>query len=172
MSLSFRTAPRATRGAPWSAIVVFVLLGAALTWRATRVPPVSVPELVEVVGDVPRPGTYALVDPTLASAARAAGSSVALDGTPVPHGHRVRIAGDRATIEAPPDPVLVALPVDPNVADAVALEAVPGIGPATARAILEERAHGPFTSLEDLKRVKGIGAHRLAEIRPFLAVGP
>ncbi len=49
-------------------------------------------------------------------------------------------------------------PINVNTADAELLTELPGIGPARAEAIIEERdAHGPFESLEDLTRVSGIG---------------
>ncbi len=48
--------------------------------------------------------------------------------------------------------------VDVNKADAAALDAVKGIGPAKTRAILEERKKGEFKDWADLEqRVKGIG---------------
>jgi competence protein ComEA len=61
--------------------------------------------------------------------------------------------------------------VNVNTADADALEALPGVGPATAKAIIDHRAaNGPFASVEDLKKVKGIGDTKFAAIRPFVAV--
>ena len=46
------------------------------------------------------------------------------------------------------------------------LDTLPGIGPVTAQAILDHRAeHGPFTSVDDLLDVKGIGEATLADIR-------
>jgi competence protein ComEA len=62
------------------------------------------------------------------------------------------------------------LPLDPNRADVVALETLPGIGPALARAIIEERCRRPFTELRDLRRVHGLGPTRVAALSPFLAV--
>jgi len=49
--------------------------------------------------------------------------------------------------------------VDVNTANADALRGVKGIGPAKAKAILDERqAHGPFKDANDLStRVKGMG---------------
>ena len=47
--------------------------------------------------------------------------------------------------------------LDPNRDDAWALEAVPGVGPARAAAIVAGRAEGPYRSLADLGRVHGIG---------------
>ncbi|MEZ6058312.1 MAG: helix-hairpin-helix domain-containing protein [Planctomycetaceae bacterium] len=44
-----------------------------------------------------------------------------------------------------------------------------GIGDQLARRIVEDRElNGPFTSIEDLDRVKGIGPKTLANIRPHL----
>jgi competence protein ComEA len=57
-------------------------------------------------------------------------------------------------------------PVDVDVADSAALEALPGIGPTLAARIVAERgAGGAFGSLAGLEQVRGIGpalARRLA----------
>jgi competence protein ComEA len=46
------------------------------------------------------------------------------------------------------------------------LDTLPGIGPVTAQAILDHRTeHGPFTSVDDLLDVRGIGDATLADIR-------
>jgi competence protein ComEA len=46
------------------------------------------------------------------------------------------------------------------------LDTLPGIGPVTAQAILDHRdEHGPFTSVDDLLDVRGIGEATLAEFR-------
>ena len=57
-------------------------------------------------------------------------------------------------------------------ADWAELSNLPGIGETLAREIVADRqAHGPFRSLDELTRVRGIGPHRLKEIRDFLNVG-
>ena len=62
-------------------------------------------------------------------------------------------------------------PVDLNVATAEELDALPGIGPATAAAILEHRSsQGPFASVEDLLDVPGIGEAKLAQLRDLVTV--
>jgi competence protein ComEA len=62
-------------------------------------------------------------------------------------------------------------PVDLNRADAVALDALPGIGPATADAIIRHRdEHGPFTSVDQLQDVAGIGPAKLARLRDLVRV--
>lgn len=64
------------------------------------------------------------------------------------------------------------LPVDLNAADADALDALPGVGPATAQAILTYREEsGPFRSVEDLLDVPGIGDAKLEQLRPHVVVG-
>ena len=59
--------------------------------------------------------------------------------------------------------------LDLNRADALALAALPGIGPALAERIVADRAaHGPFGAPEELRRVPGIGSGRLERIRPLI----
>ena len=61
--------------------------------------------------------------------------------------------------------------VDLNVASAEELDTLPGVGPATAAAILEHRStHGPFTSVEDLLDVPGIGEAKLEQLRDLVTV--
>jgi competence protein ComEA len=63
------------------------------------------------------------------------------------------------------------LQVSVNQGTAEQLDLVPGIGPATARAIIEYRqVHGFFQSLDQLTAVQGIGARTLVKIRPYLTL--
>jgi len=60
-----------------------------------------------------------------------------------------------------------------NTASASDLDGLPGIGLSFADRIIEYRtANGPFTSVEDLQKVKGIGAALFAKIAPLVSVGP
>ena len=62
-------------------------------------------------------------------------------------------------------------PVDLNTADVALLETLPGIGPATAAAIVDHRErHGPFASVEGLLEVRGIGEAKLAALRDLVRV--
>lgn len=62
--------------------------------------------------------------------------------------------------------------VDLNTATAADLDALPGVGPVTAQAILAWRQqHGAFASVEQLGEVDGIGPARLARLRELVAVG-
>ena len=59
--------------------------------------------------------------------------------------------------------------IDVNAASAKELEALPGIGPVLAAAIVEYREEfGPFECGEDLLNVSGIGPARLEAMYPFL----
>lgn len=57
--------------------------------------------------------------------------------------------------------------VNLNIATAEQLEALPGIGPVTARRIVEDRQqHGRFLRVEDVTRVKGLSPKALPRLKP------
>jgi competence protein ComEA len=60
--------------------------------------------------------------------------------------------------------------VDINTASVSELTELPGVGPAKAAAIVEERSVAPFKSIEDLTRVRGIGDSTIAELREQIRV--
>lgn len=63
--------------------------------------------------------------------------------------------------------------VNINTATATELEALPGIGPAKAKAIVEYRSrNGAFKSVEELKNVKGIGEGVFSKLKAEAAVAP
>lgn len=60
-----------------------------------------------------------------------------------------------------------------NAATAGELEILPGIGPALARRIVEERERGgPYREIGDLRRVKGIGPKSLDRLRDWIDCAP
>ncbi len=61
-------------------------------------------------------------------------------------------------------------PLNLNTAGLEELVRLPGVGAITARNILMAREQQPFTSIEDLDRVKGIGPKTLEKIRPYVVV--
>ena len=138
--------------------------------------------VVQVSGAVVQPGVYEFAEGArLADAlARAGGALLEADVS------RVNLAGRVADGTAvyiplrgespagPPDVGVAGGPsvaaqsavVDINRASATELEALPGIGPATAAALVRYRsAHGPLRSLEDLLAVPGLGPAKVEALR-------
>lgn len=59
-----------------------------------------------------------------------------------------------------------------NQATSSQLEELPGIGEATAAKIIADReANGPFKTIEDLKRVSGIGDKKFEQLQSMICVG-
>lgn len=68
---------------------------------------------------------------------------------------------------------LPAKPIDLNTATLGQLEELPGVGPVTAKAILDFRAKsGPFKRVDDLLSVHRISQKKLDKMRPYVTVGP
>lgn len=63
-------------------------------------------------------------------------------------------------------------PIDVNQATATELRRLPGIGPALSQRIIETREERPFRSVDDLRRVRGIGVKTLERLRPHVVVAP
>ena len=62
--------------------------------------------------------------------------------------------------------------LDVNRADWPEFTLLPGIGETLAKRIIQYRQqHGPFTSIDHIERVKGIGPKTMRRIREFLIVG-
>lgn len=139
---------------------------------------------VHVVGAVVSPGVYRLEPGARADDALRAAGGPSRDAdlrrvnlaAPVHDGEQLVIprVGERlATTTTPRSSPGVTVPplIDLNVASATDLQRLPGVGPATAKAIVEHRSrNGPFASVDDLLAVRGIGPAKLAEIRPWVRV--
>lgn len=62
--------------------------------------------------------------------------------------------------------------VNINTATEAELDKLPGVGPAKAKAIVEDRKkNGPFKTTDDLKRVKGIGDKNFEKLKSEITVG-
>jgi comEA protein len=64
----------------------------------------------------------------------------------------------------------IVLPININTASEKELDALPGIGPAIARRIVEHRSSQPFTKIEDIMLVKGIGKKKFAKLKELITV--
>jgi competence ComEA-like helix-hairpin-helix protein len=68
--------------------------------------------------------------------------------------------------------LLVGCPLDVNTASAVDLSALPRVGDKLAQRIVQDReAAGPFRTLKDLDRVRGVGPKTVARLAPYIRVG-
>jgi competence protein ComEA len=66
-----------------------------------------------------------------------------------------------------------AQPINLNTATIAQLETLPGIGPNTAKSIVDFRNHsGPFQRVEDLLAIKGISKSKLEKLRPYVTIVP
>ena len=66
---------------------------------------------------------------------------------------------------------LPAEPVNINTAGLMEIEALPNIGMSKARDIIEFRdKNGPFKSLDDLTKVKGIGEKTVEKLKPLITL--
>ena len=85
----------------------------------------------------------------------------------------VVVLAARATLRGlrEPEPGVVVTPcrIDVNRASAAELQALPGVGPGRAEAVVLERIRsGPFTGLGDLGRVRGLGPTTLQRLAPYV----
>jgi len=174
-------------------LAVAVLIGAIALW-STRPQPVEITILPPVptatATDSPPPApitvyvTGAVVQPAslvslpagsrVGDAIQASGGAAAnADLTAVNLAAIVR-DGDQIHVPAQGETTTLATPgavvVYINTATAEELEALPEVGPSLAAAIIARReAEGPFTSLDDLDAVDGIGPNLLETLAPLIS---
>jgi competence protein ComEA len=133
---------------------------------------------VEVAGNIPRPGVFIFPQPpTLAAVLAQAGGAKPQEhgATELSSGARVEVTGEgqcRLGRMSGPQLLTLGLALDINQATAADLEALPGIGPALAKRIIDYRqAHGPFQKIDDLEQVSGIGPKKLEKLKPYVIIG-
>lgn len=161
-------------------------LASERTQSTTGSPSASTEVVVDVGGAVNKPGVYRLApNARVQDAVRAAGGLTADADVTVLNQAAVIHDGDRVYVikvgETPPAAGAGGTSgavgaesggqVNLNSATTEALDALPGIGPATAKAIVSYRdSHGPFHSVDDLDNVDGIGPSKLEKLRPLVTV--
>jgi competence protein ComEA len=75
----------------------------------------------------------------------------------------------RGIVPATPGVTVASCPIDVNRASVGELQALPGVGPGRAEALVLERIrHGPFARLEQLARVHGFGPELLRRLAPHV----
>lgn len=148
--------------------------------------------IVHVTGAVAAPGVYGLADGDRVQAAidAAGGFAEGADTAAVncarvaQDGEQINVpsleeasnaaggesaAGDAGAVSAAADGA--GSKVNINRADAAELDTLPGVGPSTAEKIIADReANGPFASVEDLKRVSGIGDKKYEQLAGLICV--
>lgn len=167
---------------------IILLLGAALlllwAWRGNfGLPPTPPPAptlhpvFVEVAGNLPQPGVYTFPSPPTLSQVLAQAGAAPPAGSPeteLTSGARVEITNEGQCRLGRMDGaqlLTLGLALDLNRATLEDLVALPGIGPALAKRIIDyRRLHGPFRKIDDLAQVSGIGAKKLAQISPYLVI--
>ena len=149
--------------------------------------PVSVPDIaVHVAGNVLKPGVYDLPsDARVVDAIRLAGGATAIAdlnainlANPLNDGQQVYVpaVGEKVSGGAPGSGMNgdalsdatapVEYPININSADAALLDELPGVGPATAQAIVTYRdQNGPFVNVNGLEAVPGIGPAKVAALQ-------
>ncbi len=88
----------------------------------------------------------------------------------VPTAQRPPAGPDAAPRGSRPSPATVSAgTLNVNAATRAELELLPGIGPALAGRIIDHRTtHGPFRSMDDLDKVRGIGPKLMERLRPLV----
>jgi len=142
--------------------------------------PTPRPLRVYVSGAVHRPDVYILApDSIVKDALLAAGGATDeadLDrinlALPVADGQHIyvpRLGEENPPVPSPSVPSPSDGRININTADSAALEALPGIGPVIAQRIIDYRlANGPFTQIEEIMDVSGIGSVTFEKIKDLI----
>ncbi|RRD47787.1 helix-hairpin-helix domain-containing protein [Tessaracoccus sp. OH4464_COT-324] len=138
---------------------------------------------VHVLGAVQKPGVYSLLEGAIvADAIKEAGGMAegAVPGelnlaAPIADGLQVRVgtteSDSRTSAATSKGSGSLKERVNINTATAEELDQLPGIGPATASAIVQWREeHGKFSSLDQLQEISGIGAKTVAKLTPHVTL--
>jgi competence protein ComEA len=136
--------------------------------------------IVNVAGKVENPGVYKLpLGSRVVDAINLAGNQlkgvdisdinlarVLVDGEQILVGTPPSVAGKKAAAK-----ISASNPLDLNRATIAQLDTLPGIGPVTAQRILDYRSKvGRISSVDELKKISGLGGAKFEEIKNLLRV--
>jgi len=136
--------------------------------------------MVDVAGLVRKPGVYAfepgarVIDAIQEAGGAKPGADLTLLNlaAPLADGQQILVQKEGSAV-----PGTTGVPgaggalVNINTADETTLETLNGVGPSLATAIIQYRTeHGPFTSVDQLDDVSGIGPATLEKLRPQVTV--
>jgi competence protein ComEA len=136
--------------------------------------------IINVAGKVLNPGVYQLPQGSrVIDALKAAGNQ--LKGVDISDINLARVlvdgeqiligASKHTSLKAKPKKVTVDNPLDLNQATLAQLDTLPGIGPVTSQRIIDYRKKvGRINSVDELKKISGLGGAKFEEIKPLLRV--
>ncbi|NDD78731.1 MAG: ComEA family DNA-binding protein [Actinobacteria bacterium] len=136
--------------------------------------------IINVAGKVLNPGVYQLPQGSrVIDALKAAGNQ--LKGVDISDINLARVlvdgeqiligASNHASLKAKPKKITVDNPLDLNRATLAQLDTLPGIGPVTSQRIIDYRKKvGRINSVDELKKISGLGGAKFEEIKPLLRV--
>ncbi len=160
---------------------VQITVNPPLPTRTLEPTPTRLPILVYVTGEVAQPETTVTLPygSRVQDAIDAAGG--ATENADLTRVNVAAILYDGDQVHVPPmstDETVLATPLGGGIvfinrATAEEIDTLPGIGETTAQAIVAYReANGPFTSMENLDQVEGIGPSTLAELEGLISFEP
>lgn len=114
------------------------------------------------------PGTPGKPDATRFDYSRSDSEFVARSGNPT--SPRTPVTGSKEETTAPPKKSLPQLSsINLNTASGAELQRLPGVGKETASRIIRYRdENGPFSSVDNVTAVRGIGPRKLERLRPYV----
>ena len=136
--------------------------------------------IINVAGKVLNPGVYQLPQGSrVIDALKAAGNQ--LKGVDISDINLARVlvdgeqiligASNHVSLKAKTKKITVDNPLDLNRATLAQLDTLPGIGPVTSQRIIDYRKKvGRINSVEELKKISGLGGAKFEEIKPLLRV--
>lgn len=144
--------------------MLVVVVTAALCWWHSATPvPATVP--IEVVGDVPHPGWYALTPPATVDAAVALAGGASDTALLVGDAARVRVHRDGSVRLERGAPLLAGQRVDLNRDDRQALMHLPGVGASTAQRLTAAQA---LQTPHDMLDTRGVGPTLFTAVHPLV----